>query len=103
MAKIKYFVSLIALYYFHMKTKYIIKKKIYHKQNKKTYTVTSSPNCQLLSTLFCPHLLHPTVIRKSAFKRLALKEENISQYSYKLYIKLKRWTDLVCKETAAYH
>ena len=28
----------------------------------KTYTVTSSPNCQLLSTLFCPHLLHPLQI-----------------------------------------
>ena len=28
----------------------------------KNYTVISSPNCQLLSTLFCPHLLHPLQI-----------------------------------------
>ena len=28
----------------------------------KTYTVTSSPNCQLLSTLFFLHLLHPLQI-----------------------------------------
>ena len=48
---------------FHMKTnihKYLIKKKFPTKI--KTYTATSSPNCQLLSTLFCPHLLHPLQI-----------------------------------------
>ena len=28
----------------------------------KSYTATSSPNCQLLSTLFCPHPLHPLQI-----------------------------------------
>ena len=44
---------------FHMKTnihKYLVLK--YLPTTIKTYTVTSSPNCQLLSTLFFPHLLH---------------------------------------------
>ena len=48
---------------FHMKTniyKYLV-LKIYPTKIK-TYTATSSPNCQLLSTLFCPHPLHPLQI-----------------------------------------
>ena len=43
---------------FHMKTnihKYLVLKNL---PTTKTYVVTSSPNCQLLSTLFFPHLLH---------------------------------------------
>ena len=44
---------------FHMKTniyKNLVLKNLAHK--KKTNTATSSPNCQVLSTLFCPHPLH---------------------------------------------
>ena len=54
---------------FYMKTniyQYQIKKILPTKI--KTYTVTSSLNCQLLSTLFCPHLLHPLQICSTHFK-----------------------------------
>ena len=43
-----------------MKTTYIAKSQVLKllPTKIKTYTVISSPNCQLLSTPFCPHLLH---------------------------------------------
>ena len=48
---------------FHMKTniyKYLVLKT--QPTKIKTYTATSSPNCQLPSTLFCPHPLYPLQI-----------------------------------------
>ena len=55
-------ISFIALYYISHENRHKVSsfKSLAHEN--KTYTATSSPNCQLLSTLFCPHPLHPLQI-----------------------------------------
>ena len=45
---------------FHMKTN--ISNIKFLPTKIKNYTATSSPNCKLFSTLFCPYLLHPLQI-----------------------------------------
>ena len=51
-------ISFMALYYISHENQHILNLPT----KTKTYTVTSSPNFQLLSTLFFPHLLHPLQI-----------------------------------------